>query len=237
MAQNALHTNFVRGNGFIIVDHRLICKPPGTVPLDGDQHLPLDGRYTVLWLAPGPAHVRWLELRRGILINGSDCKLAISGPRIVHQGRNTYWQIPVRLPAYGQTLGNEINFLADDETGRSSWTAFGVNSTGRLLAVSVFAGTPQRIRGANGQIIFQPARGEGLTLRELAELMIQLGASDAILAGGSGDTQQMIQAQRTWCARPRIQSGRVQVNSSLRGLGVILAIYGGLTQTDLTGGV
>jgi hypothetical protein len=235
LACNALHTNFVRGNGFLILDGRLICKPPETIPLDGDRPLPLDGAYTCLWLAPGPLQVRRLELRQGALLVGQGCKMALSGPQIVHLGQNIAAEIPVRLPAQGPTRGDEVNFLPDGEAWQTSWTAFGITQTGRLLAVSVFAGSPQRAPGQPAQIRFQLGLGDGLTLHELADLMIHLDAKEAILGGGSGDTQQVAGAEAAWCALPRAQTDRVQIHAPLRGLGAILAVYSHLPPNDLTG--
>jgi hypothetical protein len=237
LACNALHTNFVRGNGFVIIDKQLICKPAGAIPLDGNQHQPLDGPYTVLQLAPDPARVRRLEIRQGALLDKPRCNLAISGPSIVHRGQNSTNGIPVRLPESGQTIRDEINFLPDDDSGRTSWTALGVNASGHLLAVSIFTGAPQRVSEGGKQVVFQPSPGDGLSLHEMADLVLHLGASEAILAGGSGDTQQFVTGKTAWCAMPRAQAGRVQVSSSLRGLGAILAIYPALTQNDLTGKV
>jgi hypothetical protein len=235
LACNALHTNFVRGNGFLILAGRLICKPHGTIPLDGDRPLQLNGVYTCLWLAPGPLQVRRLALRQGALIDEQGCKMALSGPQIVHLGQNIAAEIPVRLPAQGPTQCDEVNFLADGEAWRTSWTAFGVTRTSRLLAVSVFAGSPRRTPGQLAQILFQPGPGDGLTLKEMADLMIHLGAEEAILGGGSGDTQQIAGAGAAWCALSRAQTDRVQVRDPLRGLGAILAIYSCLPPNDLTG--
>jgi hypothetical protein len=229
LACNALHTNFVRGNGFVVIDQELICKPPGTIPLDGETHQPLQGAYTALVLMPEGARVSKLKVHQGKALDWVGCDLAISGPQIVRQGQNVVSEVPVRLPGQGQTLGDEINFPVDDPTARTSFTALGVNFAGRLLAVSVFAGQPSRVARQRGQIVFRPAAGDGLTLREMADLMIHLGAQEAILGGGSGDAQQAIRGQPTWCALPRPQAGRVQTTGSLRGLGAILAIYSALT--------
>lgn len=229
LACNALHTNFVRGNGFVVIDQELICKPPGTIPLDGETHQPLQGAYTALLLTPEGARLSKLMVHRGRVLNWAGCGLAISGPQIVRQGQNTASETPVRLPGQGQTLGDEINFPVDDPAARASFTVLGVNSAGRLLVVSVFAGQPSRVARQREQIVFRPAAGDGLTLREMADVMIHLGAQEAILGGGSGDTQQAIRGQPTWCALPRPQAGRVQATGSLRGLGAILAIYSTLT--------
>jgi hypothetical protein len=236
LACNALHTNFVRGNGFVIQDGRLVCKPAGTIPLDGDRHKPLDGAYTTLILSASKVQVGKLAIQNGVLLEQAGCHLAISGPHIVNRGWNTAGEVAVRLPGQGQTVGDEINFLPDDQgTGRTSFTSLGINKAGQLMTVSMFAGKPKRVAGQSERIVFQPAAGDGLTLVEMADLMIHLAADEAILGGGSGDTQQYTQGRAAWCALPRPQAGRIQAASALRGLGAILAIYSGLTQNNLTG--
>ena len=230
LACNALHTNFVRGNGFVIVDGQRLCKPTGTIPLDGDHYEPLDGKYTALTLSTGGPQVRKIEIQQGNLLDYPSCHLAISGPLVVYQGLNTAGSIPVRLPAQGQTVGDEINFYPNDPTVRTSFTTLGVSRTGRLLAVSVFAGRPRRVPRQGDRIVFQPSANDGLTLYEMADLIIDLGADEAILGGGSGDTQQFVQGSPTWCALPRPQENRNRLNSTLRGLGAILRIYEDFTQ-------
>ena len=56
-ACNTIHTNFVRGNGFVITNSKLIHKPEGAIALDGKDYLPLDGSYNCLILAPLPLAV------------------------------------------------------------------------------------------------------------------------------------------------------------------------------------
>ena len=230
LACNALHTNFVRGNGFVVIDGQLICKPPGAIALDGQAYQPLDGDYTALVLSPGPPALRTLRIRRGALLANPAPWLAISGPALVRAGRNYARSIPVRLPSQGQTLGNEINFSPGEDQVRSSFTAFGPTSRQEMLVISVFAGRPERLPGGPVDLtIFHPLPGAGLTLAELGRWMISLGAVQSIFAGGSGDTQQYVQGHGLWAALPYPKPGRVQVDgpdapSRLRGLGAILSI-------------
>jgi hypothetical protein len=223
LACNALHTNFVRGNGFVMMDGRLVCKPQGTIPIDGDQHEPLEGMFTALVLYPDRAQVRNFTFRQGALLGHPPHEQTISGPLIVDQGQITTGAVPVRLPPQGQTVGNEINFSPDDPAIRTSFTAFGIGNMGQLLVVSIFAGRPRRLSRQRDRIMFQPSTGDGLTLYEMADLMIHLGANQAILGGGSGDTQQFVRGSPTWCGLPRLQASRDQLTGTLRGLGVILA--------------
>ncbi len=222
-ATNTLHTNFVRGNGFIVLGFRLIHKPPQAIPLDGDNAQPLDGSYTTLVLSPGHPRIQRLNICQNKLCDISPPEIAISGPQIVCNGHNSSQQIPVRLPAQGPTQGDEINYPREV---RTSFTAFGITAHQHLLIASAFAGCPQVDPLQAGVTIFQPEPGDGLNLYEMAELMIELGAQDAMIGGGSGDTQQYIAGQGAWCALPRPQPGRPQANApySIRGLGAILWI-------------
>jgi len=240
-ACNTLHTNFVRSNGFIITDGSLVCKPPGAVALDGRTYVPLGYHphsnpnntghfsYEVLILRPAPPAICTVNINNNLLLDPVTIQLAISGPRLVAVSKNVVSRIPVRPKERGQTVGNEINY--DPYTDRTSFTAFGIErETNKLIAVSMFAGRASGRPASRGPdtldhspSFFQARQGEGITLAEMAALMIALGASDAIAGGGSGDTQQYVYKQGTWAGQPRHQPTRPQV-AGLRGLGAILAL-------------
>ncbi|MDZ7377568.1 MAG: hypothetical protein ONB13_13230, partial [candidate division KSB1 bacterium] len=48
VACNTVHTNFVRGNGFVINEGKLIHKPEGAIGIDGKEYIPLSGRFDCL---------------------------------------------------------------------------------------------------------------------------------------------------------------------------------------------
>ena len=103
---------------------------------------------------------------------------------------------------------------------RTSFTAFGITNQGTLIAVSMFSG----ISDQTGDLLtFRSKKNKGITLNEMAYLLIELGARDGIAGGGSGDTQQYIKDSGTWVSMPRFQPKRGQVDG-LRGLGAILCI-------------
>lgn len=217
-ACNTIHTNFVRGNGFVIVDGRLVYKPVGAIALDGEQYLPLDGSYCCMILSPHPPVVKNLAIKNNVLQNENNIALAISGPQIVSKGKNVVDRIPVRTKDNGQTIGNEINYSPFDD--RTSFTAFGITDETKLIAVSMFSG--RSIQKGN-LFTFEAAKNKGMTLNEMANLLIELGAKEGIAGGGSGDTQQYIKDCGTWVSEPRFQTKRGQVEG-LRGLGAILCI-------------
>lgn len=215
-ACNTIHTNFVRGNGFVIADGKLIHKPEGAIAIDGEKYLPLDSTYSCMILSPDPPAVKNLIIKKNILQKKNDINLAISGPQIVSKGKNVVTQVPVRTKENGQTVGNEINYSPFDD--RTSFTAFGITIEGVLIAVSMFSGDSVQ----KGDLVtFKAQKNKGITINEMANLLIELGAKDGIAGGGSGDTQQYIRDKGTWVSTPRFQAGRGQVEG-LRGLGAIL---------------
>jgi hypothetical protein len=220
---NCLHTNFVRGNGFVIQDGRLVGKPTGAIALDGQAYQPLNGSYTMLALMPGAPRLAEIVIRQNRPLDSSLPTLAISGPAIVRGGCNCAATVPVRLPVHGQTRGDEINFAP--EGVRSSFTALGIDAAGQLLAVSAFAGSARSTEQNAARMDFCSAPRSGLSLVEVADLLVALGAVEAIAGGGSGDTQQYIRGHGLWRSAPRPQPGRPQVTGEARGLGAVLAIF------------
>jgi hypothetical protein len=217
-ACNTIHTNFVRGNGFVIVDGKLVHKPVGAIALDGEEYVPLDGLYSCMILSPGRPIVKNLIIKKNILQEENTKNLAISGPKIVSKGKNIVERIPVRKKENGQTIGNEINYSPYDD--RTSFTAFGITDDGTLIAVSMFA----CISVQKGDLVkFKAEKNKGITLNEMANLLIELGAVEGIAGGGSGDTQQYIKDRGIWVSTPRLQAKRGQVEG-FRRLGAILCI-------------
>ena len=238
-ASNTVHTNFVRQNGFVVVGNHLVYKPPGAVALDGDTYRPLGYRpenpqeaketfgYQAMVLAPNPPRICEIRVRSNVLSRDADVDLAISGPFLVNcppdksNPENVVDRIPVRMKVQGQTYGNEINY--DPMSLRSSFTVFGVSeSTKQVVAASVFAGTPGKVD--DDTTFYSQGKEEGVTVYEMAELMLKLGCSAAVLGGGAGDAQQFIHRQGVLAGQPRHQPDRPQVQG-LRGLGAILAVF------------
>ena len=217
-ACNTIQTNFVRGNGFVIVDGKLIHKPEGAIALDGEQYLPLDGTYSCMIISPDPPVVKNLNIIKNILREKNNISLAISGPQIISNGKNVVERIPVRTKERGQTVLNEINYSPFDD--RTSFTAFGITDGGMLIAVSMFSGN--YVEKGN-LITFNAQTSKGITMNEMANLLIELGAKEGIAGGGSGDTQQYIRDKGTWISMPRFQAKRGQVEG-LRGLGAIFCV-------------
>ena len=95
--------------------------------------------------------------------------LVSGGPRLLKNGR----------PYVSK---HEEKFKMDISKGRAARTAVGITGDGRLLLVTV-DGIPRRKSRKEGQVSI------GMTLEELSELMLVLGARDAMnLDGGSSST-------------------------------------------------
>jgi len=239
-ASNALHTNFVRANGFVFCNHRLVCKPRkyDAMGLDCDEFIPLDGSYTALILDVENPHIEQLRFSDGQLIGAEKLpRLAVSGPALVRNGE--FCKIPfrpnligrepygldsehpdpcsiLRLPP-GPTLEDEVNY--PPSTTMTSFTAFGVSKDGRAILVSMFEGLRPWDSGT----------GSGINACEMIELLITLGARDAILGGGGADTQQFLRGDQPQhlIAPVRVRSpgqGSRSEVEGVRGLGAIISV-------------
>ncbi len=78
-------------------------------------------------------------------------------------------------------MAREERFRRDIAVGRAPRTAAGITEDGRLLLVTV-----------NGR---QPGLSTGMTLEELAGLMLELGARDAVNLDGGGSTTMVIRGR------------------------------------------
>ena len=238
-ASNSLHTNFVRPNGFVVLDGNLICKLDYAPGLDCDEFMPLDGLYTALVLDTHNPRVATIEFKNGQPV-GQLPELAISGPTLVADGKDVSARVPfrprpgskepygvskeyrntLRLPP-GPTKNDEVNY--PPPTTMASFTAFGVSKDGHIILVSMF----EELRGkGNGCNL-------GVTIYEMARLLTEknlgLEAKEAILGGGGADTQQFLRGDRPQYmtapvrARSPEQGERPEVEGA-RGLGAIIAV-------------
>jgi len=240
-AMNGPSTNFVRMNGFVIIDGALIRKPLSTIPLIGDGHIPLQGSiYEAFVLQPEP-RIERIEItgqgeKEYRTLSGKAVSLAISGPIIVEERVNKADQIRVRFNTEGQTIGNEVNFVPHtdylDFDGNaqhvspnhpllySSYSTIGCDESGNLILLSVFGGSLRIVSQAVHWIVRNAVR-DGVSVYQLAQQMIKLGAKDAVLLGGSGDTQCYVKDEVIRMAQINLHHN----TPILRGLGAILAIF------------
>ena len=114
--------------------------------------------------------VKNLTVNNNILQKENNISLAISCPRIISKGKNVVKKIPVKTKDKGQTIGNEINY--SPFVDRTSFTAFGLNDEGMLIAVSMFAGMSAQ---KGDSLTFMAEKSKGITLNEMANLLIALG--------------------------------------------------------------
>jgi hypothetical protein len=97
LACNTTHTNFVRGNGFVVTrDSTLVFKPNGALALDADSYVPLNGAYTAIVIRENAPWIVDILIRDNHLVDPMESVIAISGPRIVERSLNVAHIIPVR---------------------------------------------------------------------------------------------------------------------------------------------
>jgi hypothetical protein len=223
VACNALQTNFIRSNGFVVVNGKVIAKPPYAPGRDDPEYVERGpaGDYTCLIVDGAEAQVITLHLNHsGMTIpNITPESYGIASPHLVSNGQFlglTRQPPPFRMGQTRHLMGDWVDW--DPDTTRTSFTAFGVDNAGRLLMASVF----------EGEWGVHTAINQGILAREMADLLCRNGASEAILGGGGADTQQFIHGRY-----PRFRNGPVRSKPlaalrgevvGIRGLGAIAAI-------------
>jgi len=250
-ACNSLQTNFVRGNGFVIAppdpdpgarkrEAELICRPCGAPGMYDDHYEALgpkpvaskdgsatgfDGKYDVIILE---CEQRQPVVGSFLVEDGKwqDQKLpmpdlAICSPRILKCGVPVAaCEIPYCDNKERQTIGNEVNW--DPAATCTSFTAFGVSARGEIIVASMFEGAH----------LGDTARNRGILATEMGCLMLQLGATDAVIGGGAADTQQFLDADcgdmpPLMLAPPRAKRPEEAATREVegpRGLGAIFAV-------------
>ena len=217
-ASNTIQTNFVGPNGFVVSGGRLVCKPWGALALGQTDYRPLKGLFTAFVFDKGVRQrVVKLDVRDNDFASGTSVPaLAITGPRL---DPNDPVGGIVQNKDYGPDTPDVGNW--DPETTRTSFSAFGTRTDGRIICLSMF----EELWGL-GQ-----AENRGITAGEMAQLLFdELKATEGILGGGAADTQQYIRHDL-----PKIMVGpkrkrkpeegsQVQVEG-MRGLGAILAAF------------
>jgi len=225
-ASNALHTNFVRPNGFIIAEGKVIKKPEYALGLDCTGYRPLNCVHEAFVF--GSDHIGIedfgfcngeLKSRNGKPIEEDQAPvLAISGPALVRNCNNVSCKVKYRPRKCGPTKRNEVNY--PPSTTMTSFSAIGVSKDGKVILISMFEGLRGMDRGVN----------LGVTIYDLAGILEkELDARDAILLGGGADTQQFVRGDfpqhmvAPVRARSPGQSDRPEVEG-VRGLGAIIAV-------------
>jgi hypothetical protein len=202
IASNTLQTNFIRSNGFVIVDGKVVAKPLYAPGRDDPDYVSLgiSGNYHCLLVTGTEAKVEFLRVEDP---EGKNTELpsqsyGIASPLIVRDGQ------PVRLercaPPFrdfeGRLNGDWVDWppLPADvrETDRgptvTSFTAFGVDADGKLVMASIFEGE----WGVHAPV------GRGILASVMAELLCseEYQVQHAILGGGAADTQQYVKGRK-----------------------------------------
>lgn len=225
IASNTLQTNFIRSNGFVVIDGQVVAKPlhaPGRDDLDYVT-FGIAGDYTCLLVAGTTANVISVSVLdpKGEATDPPlpEKSFGLASPRLVSKGQ------PTALERHDAPFRDQNRRLNGDwvdwdpDTTATSFTAFGVDETGKLLIMaSVF----------EGEWGVDTSEGRGILPKVMAELLIKHGAHDAILGGGGSDTQQFVHGRY-----PRFRNGPVRSKApsasrgeveGIRGLGAIAGV-------------
>lgn len=220
-ASNTLHTNFIRPNGFVMVDGSLIYKPLYAVGLDCPKYMPLHGEYTALVSERGQLSVKKIGIKNknNQLEGDTNPDWAISGPQVVSQRK------PVDMGGFPRnpqdrkyTIGDEVSY--DPIAIKTSFTAFGIDDDDQIVFVSMF----EKLRGLGSGCNL------GINVAEMALLLItELNVKEAILGGGGADTQQFVRGDHPEFMVAPIRARRPEEGPrpevvGPRGLGAIVGV-------------
>ena len=229
VASNTLQTNFIRSNGFVIENGRVVAKPRYAPGRDdpGYVELRVAGEYTCLLVSGFGANARAQVIHVSVLDAGGEVtdpplpagSCGIASPLLVREGRFVGLErhvAPFRDRS-GRLHGDWVPW--NPEEAATSFTAFGVDESGIvLLMASVF----------EGEWGVDTAQNKGIRAEVMADLLIEHGAHGAILGGGGADTQQFVHGRH-----PRFRNGPVRAKSpsasrgeveGIRGLGAIAGV-------------
>lgn len=217
-ACNTIQTNFVGPNGFVFVDGKLIYKPLGALALNQKNYKPLNGKFTAfVFDKKVEQRVITINIENNLYISDKKAPLfAISGPRLKPDAPNAGI---VQNKEFGPDTPNVVNW--DPATTRTSFTAFGTHSDGRIVCLSMF----EELWGLGH------AEDKGISVKELTYLLFnKIGTVEAILGGGSADTQQYIKHDLPKIMvgpkrKRKIEEGKQVQVEGMRGLGAILAAF------------
>lgn len=236
IASNTLQTNFIRSNGFVVNNGRVIAKPltaPGRLDPEYGR-LGIGGDYTCLIVEGQSARVIRISIEdaAGVVTTPAlrPGSYGIASPRLVESTTRGARVVPIRQceePFRDQSTGRLDGDVVEWDPGATatSFTAFGIALNEQLeesilVMASMFAGEWGIDTDANS----------GVLADVMGQIMIRDGrVNDAILGGGAADTQQFIRGHD-----PEVRSAPVRIKSpsrpdgevpGIRGLGAIAAIF------------
>jgi len=245
IGSNTLQTNFIRPNGFAIVEGKIVAKPPHAPGRYDPDYTKLGpaGHYTCL-LVDNQKHEAKIEQ---VLLNrknggpnyiepwapNSPQLYGFASPRLIKDSKieNSKGKPWLETHTEPHRTDDDERLLMGDwvewdvESTARSFTAFGVESDPRFLVMaSIF-------EGQWGAHTLAPPPGNGILPKDFAELLVsgeyRVHVSDAVLGGGSGDAQQFVHGRY-----PRFREGPVAIKigtgtgevEGVRGMGAIAAV-------------
>ncbi|MFH1858013.1 MAG: DUF4954 family protein [Candidatus Omnitrophota bacterium] len=204
-AINGLQADLHAENGFMIADGALIRKGDGARGVTEERYTPLNGNFSVFVL-DGRPRVQKVTIRDNALLT-KGIQFALSGPPLLVGGEDVSQLMQERDVAGDRPAqGDEVAW--DPKTVTSAFSAIGVRADGKIVLLSM--------RG-------DPEKQDEPFVQDVAALLKELGVKDAILLGGSADTQQYLieDPEPFLTAKPRKGS----MTQGERLLGTALLVY------------
>jgi len=190
-ACNGETDNMWAANSIMISEGKLITRTaPG---VHTRSRIPLNGSYSFFVFDADKAGIKHLNFANGELNSPLDFRNGIRGPVIISRGRSQVASLKFAGEKTPNVKQNDV--LWESDTFQAAMTAVG--------------------RVANGNIVFislagNPSKHNEILVSDLTDALLELGASEAIMLGLSGDVQQYIRmpkGKNHWLiARPRMGS-------------------------------
>jgi len=178
-AINGSNGDWVAANSFLILNGELVTKPvPGSYQ---KKVVPLNGIFNIIGFNKNNVpSMQQIEIKDNKLVGEYDIVYGIPGPEIVKDGRIV--PAPTKDDPTTYAKLNELDFRVTETEIRSSFSAMGIDKNGELVLITL--------------------TGE-MNIPGMSILLEEQGVKDAILLGGSGDSQLVVYNGRPVIAEER----------------------------------
>lgn len=200
-AINGSNGDWVAANSFLILNGELVTKPvPGSYQ---KKLVPLNGIFNIIGFNKNNVpSMRKIEIKDNKLVGGEDIVYGIPGPEIVKDGRIV--PAPTKDDPTRHAKFNELDFRVTETEIRSSFSAMGIDK--------------------NGELVLLTLTGE-MNIPGMSILLANQGVKDAILLGGSGDSQLVVYNGRPVVAQERKDKNIGEGSTELRRVAQGLIFY------------
>lgn len=234
---NLLQPDFVLASSILICNNKLIKKPTNVSSLDSESNIPLNGEYNLFSFETGKQFK--LSFNNGKTMDKL-YNLSFYGSTLIKNSINMAHKIKYRpninatypygidinnpreknsLLTPGPVSGDEVNYPPFSTF--TSFTSFGSDDE-HLYLLSMFE-KPDNFGNGNNR---------GISIKEIGDILLKLGATEAVVGGGSGDTQQYIKdiGFNFSCKRKRPENQGIRKEiDGIRGLSTIIYITNNTT--------